>query len=217
MRTLVHPRGSGRATDLWLDDKLVEMGLRLIVNRYNAEDGKEGPGPRVALLSSFFFTRLTQNLKGYDYEGVRRWTTRKGVSIDAVDVILVPIHSKDHWALGVVYPRQHTIEAFDSLTPGGALSRLFCNTMRRWLKDEIKAKGITALDPRRFRFVLPKNIPTQQNGFDCGMFVLIFAAQIASGRTIAGGSLSTARVQHLRSRFIVSLLGSYRTDHFIAL
>ena len=105
IRTLVHPRGLGAdPSEMWLDDQIIEMALRLIVRKANV--GIEEA--RVGMVSSFFFTRLTG--AGYDYESVRRWTPRQGVDIGALEVLLVPVHHQEHWCLGVVRIKEKRVE-----------------------------------------------------------------------------------------------------------
>jgi len=125
MRTLVPWRPHMRDSEQWLDDKLMEMGLRLIVDDANAQ------GQKVAMVNSFFFTRLTRG--GYDYAAVRRWTRR--IAVQELDALLVPLHQGVHWALGVVNLRMRRFEAYDSLHAGPCIKH-YCATLARWLKDE---------------------------------------------------------------------------------
>lgn len=220
LRTLVPWKRDMRPRELWLDDKLIEMGLRLIV-----EAALERTGTKVHVFNSFFYTKLTQG--GYSYSAVRRhfsasvhclggspsvrrWS-KQGVLDN--DLILIPIHLPGHWVLAVVNVQQQRIEAYDALSPGEESVQCHCEVMKRWVRDEAEDKELGwDFNDWSWQYT-PRAIPMQRNSHDCGMFVLAFAAQIAHGGLVTSASINSA-LQHMvqiRWRLASRLLAAYGT------
>uniref|UniRef100_A0A0E0D215 Ubiquitin-like protease family profile domain-containing protein n=1 Tax=Oryza meridionalis TaxID=40149 RepID=A0A0E0D215_9ORYZ len=89
---------------------------------------------------------------GYDYQSVRRWTTlnRLGYGLVECEKIFVPIHRNVHWCLAIINMKDRTFQYLDSF--GGMDHAVDTSS---WLK-------------------ISDSCPLQQNGWDCGMFMLKF-------------------------------------------
>ncbi|KAJ5106803.1 hypothetical protein N7456_003478 [Penicillium angulare] len=154
----------------WLNDEIINAYLEVVV-RYLERSTEKGKGPRYHAFSSFFYSTLRQ--KGYD--GVRRWAKRAkigGERLLEVDMVFVPVHEASHWTLMVVRPMDRTIEYFDSLPNRGISSKV--NTIKKWLGGELGAKFV---DDEWS--VLSSASSQQDNGSDCGVFLLTNAKAIA--------------------------------------
>lgn len=94
----------------WLNDEVINAYLSMIVHRsadkcarpLSTQERLDGTRPlKCFAFSTFFWVTLTE--PQYDYQRVRRWTTRKKVDIFDHDLVFVPLHiHKVHWALGVI-------------------------------------------------------------------------------------------------------------------
>ena len=158
----------------WLNDEVINAYLGLIVDYLRRTHNNAGrhDRPRFHAFNSFFFS----NLREKGYESVRRWGTRAkigGQSLLEVDTVFVPVHHQHHWTLILVKPSDRTIEHFDSL---GALSARHVATVQTWLRGELGDSFVQS----EWR-VLPSRSPQQDNGSDCGVFLLSTAKAVAVG------------------------------------
>ncbi|RAH56210.1 hypothetical protein BO85DRAFT_424151 [Aspergillus piperis CBS 112811] len=158
----------------WLNDEIINGYLALIVDYLRRKNHNAGRNdkPRFHAFNSFFFSNLRD--KGYD--SVARWAKRAkigGPLLLDVDTVYIPVHNSQHWTLVVVRPGERSIEHFDSL---GARSRRHIAVVQTWLRGELGPKYVE----EEWR-VLPSLSPQQDNGSDCGVFLLTTAKAVAIG------------------------------------
>ncbi|XP_039812872.1 ubiquitin-like-specific protease ESD4 isoform X3 [Panicum virgatum] len=108
---------------------------------------------------------------GYDYKAVRRWTTKRklGYSLIECDKIFVPIHKEVHWCLAVINIKDKKFQYLDSL---GSMDMKVLRILARYFVDEVKDKSGQHIDALSWKQEGVKNLPLQENGWDCGMFML---------------------------------------------
>ncbi|KAL4747239.1 hypothetical protein BDW72DRAFT_18102 [Aspergillus terricola var. indicus] len=188
----------------WLNDEVINSYLGLIVNHMRHENGNAGrhDKPRYHAFNTFFFSNLRD--KGYD--SVKRWAKRAkigGKDLLDVDTVFIPVHNKAHWTLIVVKPSARTIEHFDSL---GSLSRRHVETVKNWLRGELG----DLYDDDEWE-VLPSESPQQDNGSDCGVFLLTTAKAVALNiEPLAYGARDTPL---LRQKIVAELInGGFEGD-----
>jgi Ulp1 family protease len=94
----------------WLNYSVINFYLALVAERENA-----GGKMRVLVHSTDFWRALTE--PQYDYEKVRQWSQRKGVSgseILDLDYIIIPIDQANlRWSLGVINIKEKRFEYHD--------------------------------------------------------------------------------------------------------
>ncbi|KAL4914862.1 hypothetical protein BDW62DRAFT_213152 [Aspergillus aurantiobrunneus] len=156
----------------WLNDEVINSYLALIIDYLRREANNAGrhDKPLYHAFNSFFFSNLRD--KGYD--SVRRWATRAkigGEDLLKVKTVFIPVHNSAHWTLIVVNPVERTIEHFDSL---GSLSHRHIEIVKTWLRGELGGRYV---DDEWT--VLPSESPQQDNGSDCGVFLLSTAKAVA--------------------------------------
>ncbi|KAE8152206.1 cysteine proteinase [Aspergillus avenaceus] len=158
----------------WLNDEIINAYLALLVaylRKTNHNAGRHDK-PKYHAFTSFFFS----NLRDKGYSSVRRWATRAkigGQSLLDVDTVFVPVHNHAHWTLIVVKPQERSIENFDSM---GTLSRSHVAVIQSWLQSELGP----SYSKEEWQ-VLPSLSPQQDNGSDCGVFLLTTAKAVAIG------------------------------------
>ncbi|XP_032814206.2 uncharacterized protein LOC116944605 [Petromyzon marinus] len=163
----------------WLNDQVINVYGEMLANLKPDE---------VYYFTSFFYSHLKR--RGYD--GVKRWT--KKVSVFSRRLLLLPLHLGLHWALGVVRLQTHEISLYDS-APSPATTA--CLTiMSRYLTEEAKARDRPDLKGP-WSIHLPKNLPRQMNGNDCGVFVLEYCRCLVLDRPF---SFSQADIPRIRRR-----------------
>uniref|UniRef100_A0A0D9Y8B2 Ubiquitin-like protease family profile domain-containing protein n=1 Tax=Oryza glumipatula TaxID=40148 RepID=A0A0D9Y8B2_9ORYZ len=175
----------------WLNDEVINLYLELLKERELREPNKF---LKCHFFNTFFYKKLITG--GYDYKSVRRWTTKRklGYSLLECDKIFVPIHKEVHWCLAVINIRDKKFQFLDSL---GSMDMKALRTlllgfvsirenlmafeipfltstevMARYLVDEVKDKSGQHIDALSWKQEGVKNLPLQENGWDCGMFML---------------------------------------------
>lgn len=179
----------------WLSDEVVNFYFSLIQEKSVSE------GKKIFCWNSFFYSKLTSS----GYNGVRNWTNRRNIDLfdlNQVEVVLIPVHVVDHWALGVVDMKDKSTTYLDSL---GSDSIEFHSIARSYLQAEFaeKHKG-KAMDWSQWsRRPPPKSLPLQTNGSDCGVFICMYALAIASGYDL--NAVNDGRVPVMRRRIAYSM------------
>ncbi|GAB5588516.1 Sentrin-specific protease 2 [Umbelopsis nana] len=153
--------------DTWLNDEIINYYMELISDRSQKNKDKY---PSIHCFNTFFCTTLLES----GYAKLRRWTKR--VDIFAKDMVLIPVNSSLHWTLAVFDFRKKQLAMYDSL--GGNNMRLV-KALLQYLEDEHMDKKKIAYDSSDWSVYIPKDIPHQRNGDDCGVFACTFAERIA--------------------------------------
>ncbi|CAO2173732.1 unnamed protein product [Urochloa humidicola] len=150
----------------WLNDEVINLYLDLLKEREQREPSKF---LKCHFFNTFFYKKLISG--GYDYKAVRRWTTKRklGYSLIECDKIFVPIHKEVHWCLAVINIRDKKFQYLDSL---GSMDVKVLRTLARYFVDEVKDKNGQQIDALSWKQEGVKNLPLQENGWDCGMFML---------------------------------------------
>ncbi|KAI3987448.1 hypothetical protein MKX01_042452 [Papaver californicum] len=154
----------------WLNDEVITVYLELLKEREKREPDKF---LKCHFFNPFFYQQLAGGVTGYDYKSVKRWTMQKkiGYGLIECDKIFVPIHQKDkmHWCLGVINKKEERFQYLDSLR--GVDTDVF-NVLSTYYLDEVKDKSGEDIDISTWKFECLEDLPVQENGCDCGMFVI---------------------------------------------
>jgi sentrin-specific protease 1 len=190
----------------WLNDEIINSYLGLLIHYLRQSNGNLGPNDRPLFHSfnTFFYSTLRE--KGY--QGVRRWANRAkigGEGLLNVDTVFIPIHESSHWTLMVVRPVDRTIEYFDSLGSRGTRQ---VKTIREWLRGELGPKY-----SEKEWTVLNSVSSYQDNGSDCGVFLLTNAKAIAIG--VEPTAFGANHTQLLRRKIVAELINGGLHDDFI--
>lgn len=181
----------------WLNDEIINSYLALLVDYLRRAHGNAGrhDKPKFHAFNSFFFS----NLRDKGYASVRRWAQRAkigGESLLDVDTVFIPVHDSAHWTLMVVRPVSRSIEHFDSL---GSPSARHIAKVKEWLHGELLARYVD-----EEWSVDPSVSPQQNNGSDCGAFLLSTAKAVAVG--IEPQSYGARDIPLLRRKIVAELM-----------
>ena len=108
-----------------------------------------------------------------DYNKVRRWTTEKKLDWK----VIIPVHQPNHWVLAVVDLKLKVVSYYGSCH---GRDEVVVRNLKRWVVDEAENKLNEEWDIADWKEEYPSDIPRQENGVDCGMFMLSYARNIAS-------------------------------------
>lgn len=173
----------------WLNDEVINFYLQILKERKTVA--------KCHFFTTFFYTKLTQGGK-YDYALVKRWT--KNDDLFAKDKIIVPLHLGTHWTCAVINLRDKRFEYYDSMNGSGTR---YIDVLKKYIKDESLDKKKVEFDLSEFTYYNPKDIPQQQNGFDCGMFTCKYASYVAKDLSF---TFSQEFMPTYRQRMICTLL-----------
>ncbi|QQK40469.1 Ulp1 protease family protein [Penicillium digitatum] len=183
--------------EAWLNDEIINAYLSLLVHYLRQSHGNLGPGDRPLFhaFNTFFYSTLRD--KGY--EGVQRWAKRAkigGEGLLNVDTVFIPVHESSHWTLMVVRPAERTIEYFDSLGSRGPRQ---VKNVKQWLRGELGSQYNDAQWT-----VLPSVSSQQDNGSDCGVFLLTNAKAITVG--VEPTAIGPSHITLLRRKIVAELM-----------
>ncbi|XP_043269144.1 sentrin-specific protease 1-like [Venturia canescens] len=151
----------------WVNDEVINIYLDMIMERGNLEQIQF---EKVFCFNTFFFPRLHLNGE----EAVRRWT--KKVNIFKYDKVFFPIHLGNHWRMIIADFGTQIITYYDSLM-GENLRHL--ETVRDYITFEVVQKNEDRFKENEWKFRVDKSAPKQKNGYDCGVFVCLYANYIS--------------------------------------
>ena len=89
----------------WLNDEMVNFTIGTMADREMARRG--GKQPKVHFFNTFFVKKMCDGDEGYNYNAVRRWTTKKKLGYDLLECekLVIPVHQGD--SLGPRRRRPH--------------------------------------------------------------------------------------------------------------
>ncbi|KAK9702297.1 hypothetical protein K7432_011302, partial [Basidiobolus ranarum] len=147
----------------WLNDELVNFYGALIMERAKIQPDKY---PSVHVFNTYFYPLLTE----HGYPKVQRWTRK--VDLFSKELVIIPIHLGVHWCCAIINNKLKRFEYYDPLLSSN--SRCL-KALRNYLKEEAKSKKILDFDLSKWANYTPKKIPSQENGYDCGVFSCQYA------------------------------------------
>ncbi|KAJ6808746.1 putative ubiquitin-like-specific protease 1B isoform X1 [Iris pallida] len=183
----------------WLNDEVINLYLELLKERERREPKRF---LKCHFFNTFFYRKLISGKNGYDFNGVRRWTTKRklGYSLIECDKIFVPIHKDTHWCLAVINVKDETFQYLDSL---GGMDTSVLRVLTRYFMDEVKDKSDEQFHRSAWKQETVYKIPIQKNGFDCGMFMLKYIDFYSRG---LGLCFSQKHMGYFRKRTAMEIL-----------
>ena len=188
--------------------------------------------PSVWIASSFLLTELTRG-GVYDASRVARWSAASA-DLSAYDVLLFPVHCGTHWALAALDQGARAGHWWDSLAPAAGASPAAgaaLDTAQRWMADRsgLSRAGAGAGDGDGAggrgrgrgrgrgeggawgRFLHAQiDVPQQENGSDCGVFMLALARCLSLGKM--SWDFSQIDIPLLRRRMALDLIATVVTE-----
>lgn len=149
------------SADNKLNDQIINQNMDMLCCRSNKMN--------VRCLNTHFFPTFCEH--GYHKA---RGSFGESFDFSGCDMMLVPIHLKrrDHWCLAIIWPKKELIELYDSL------HRIDTNSdeyIFQKLLNFLKEHSNNMLDISSWTTHRVHDIPKQQNNFDCGVFICVYA------------------------------------------
>lgn len=189
----------------WLKDEHVNAYMSLLNTDANPAAYK------CLFMSSFFYDKFTLAQRGtlgapdpkyvnaaaeVRHKLVKKWTAN--VNTTSVN-IFIPINSgNNHWSLIVIDVENRKLFSVDSL---GYSLKKERKEMLGWMEAEHRAKKKT-FNAKKWTSK-SKTVPLQENGYDCGVFMCMFAAFLSNDKSI---TFSQRDILKMRKRIAWSIL-----------
>lgn len=159
--------------------------------------------PRTHMFNTYFFSRMVERNRPYDYAGVQNWGRKFNLHMDDVDIIIVPINvDSNHWIAVIINIRDRSFVFYDPLMGSG--QERFISHLRRWVTDEVGQHlgQEAALDwgVEQWPVSDGRDLPKQMDAVSCG--VLAVADCFAVG---AAAAFSHFDIHVLRNRVAIAL------------
>ncbi|CAL4931077.1 unnamed protein product [Urochloa decumbens] len=183
----------------WLNDEVINLYLELLKEREKREPKRF---LKCHFFNTFFYKKLACGKNGYDYKSVKRWTTRKKLGYELIecDKIFVPVHKDVHWCLAIINMKENTFQYLDSL---GGMDHNVPSILARYIAEEVKDKSNKIINTSSWHEEIVDDIPLQQNGWDCGMFMLKYIDFHSRGLNL---SFSQENMKYFRMRTAKEIL-----------
>ncbi|KAI0498071.1 hypothetical protein KFK09_021312 [Dendrobium nobile] len=146
-------------TDQYLDDNHIDAFASLLVEKNKLRPGLYQP--------FIYVSSLHWASTKYDMESKQYVSHINKDAVNASNFLLLPVNDSEHWTLLVAYLKKATWYFFDSLP--NPMHRAVLPLVIDHLHDE--TQGCFQSDIRSWKVLETEGVPTQTNGFDCGMFV----------------------------------------------
>ena len=185
----------------WLNDQVINFYMDLLQDR-DQKNHRKGSKINSHFFNTFFMEKMFNSAQKYNYENVMRWS--KSFNVFEKDKVFIPINrNNNHWILIVIFIQQQKIIYYDSIADINK-AKLYLYLTARWLIDEAKIKN-HKIEINDWKLInAGKNIPQQNNGYDCGMYVLLYSDYIADNLPLSYGEEEVRESRNKIAQFIIN-------------
>jgi len=174
----------------WISDEIITVFLLML------HEKKGKPCMNSHFLPSTFFFALEE---GWSTHGAVSKADPKGDIFD-LDTLFIPINIKrNHWTLAVLYMKEKRMVYLDSKY-GDGINKL--NMILLYLQSLRESSSEYFHD---WELVNNRNIPFQDNDFDCGLYCMLNAAYIFLGYPLNKDSFNDHMIKKWEMRKRISL------------
>ena len=111
-----------------------------------------------------------------------------------LDLLIIPINLDNmHWLCVAIWFKKKKIEYYDSMIGGD--TRGLCRILLQYLQDDMKQyhhpSVIHEYDMSSWTISIRHDIPQQSNGYDCGVFICMYADYIIRNIELSEGIYAT--------------------------
>ena len=182
--------------EFWLDDEIINKYSELINKKFND----------VYIFPTYFCLQFITQRKSY--EDVKKFDKSGGLF--SLRIVMIPLLQQSHWFLCVMEYEKNRLYILDPYTKekdANDIVREHQLTLNKietgFLKLHMKNKFRKSLRSLNKDVLLPPSIPEQDDGFNCGCFLLQFERCLAMGVPFA---FSNANMPALRRQMRKELL-----------
>ncbi|RWR98052.1 ubiquitin-like protein-specific protease ESD4 isoform X1 [Cinnamomum micranthum f. kanehirae] len=159
----------------WISDKIIDTYAKLM-------SGRKPTGKLNSLKCYFFTSWFNTALHSNNEESIKKHLNVKNLKsiLTLWDRIFIPMNwASKHWLLLVLDSNKKLFCIYNSLKSCGDVA--YVNETVSFLKEQFKQRKIHKWDKADIHFV--DDCPQQDNGYDCGIFVMKFMDCLSRGDT----------------------------------
>lgn len=153
--------------EAWVNDQIINAYFQLL-----SIQGSVLWKKRIDAVDSILFPLMKTSSAEHLYQ-----YTRCKPLLDA-DVVLVPIHLPNHWALVTINLQEKKLLYWDGIFPS---NKEPLNVVFTFLKGEYKLRTGVEISAHEWTLTSNTNITNQENTYDCGLYVLLYARKFLAG------------------------------------
>ena len=172
--------------------------MQTLYDKYNSSNN-------ILLFNTHFMDKLLDinNNKIYTYDNVKRWTKQNVFNFEK---IFIPININNcHWVLIVILIKHKRILYYDSNINKEDRSAYYLETTLSWLNDENIKWNLNNFKGSDWNIQLPI-MPQQNNGYDCGVFLLAISEDVFKNNNIA--TFEQKDIPQIRLKIAISIIES---------
>ena len=184
-----------------MNDEVVNYYFALLEARADRLDATGRTPMLTAFYGSFFLTAYNE------YKSVKRWSLQKNIKLLDFDKVFIPVHVHgNHWCLAVINFLDRRFEYYDSLM-GRPAPDLFPR-LREYVVQEAKAySDCPNYNLEGWEEYVPQNIPHQDNGYDCAVYMCRYADYLSDGLDLPE-RFQDQEIRRFRRRMLVQIIAN---------
>jgi len=184
----------------WIDDNIIDFTMKMFQERDDYECQENIMKRSSHFYSCFFMNLLLEN--GYNYSNVEKWS--KEFNIFEKDKVFCPVNlNNKHWGLLVIHVQKKEIIYYDSM---GIKGKKYLDGALQYMYDEARSLNHPFNHDEWQLISYNKGLPQQENGYDCGIFVILYADYIANNLSL---TFTQKMVSLFRKKLCVYILKGF--------
>jgi sentrin-specific protease 1 len=185
--------------EIWLNDEIINFYFSMLSNLHS--DPTTHLECKFHFLNSHFYAQMAND--GVLNLALRR-NYKKPTNVFKMQSVFLPVNIANvHWVLIVIDMERRRIKFYDSLFDKQAGEKI-CKNILKWLQYESEQLIDEHFDKNEWMFSLGGGgIPQQTNGFDCGVFVLMYAEFVSRGLSVT--SIDNRKMNIYRKRIALMI------------
>ena len=192
----------------WITDEVVNMYCKLLADRdLQLLKSHLHSNPNV-FMHTHFYTLLQNRVSNDNY-----WERKQqvvGKNLFEVNKIFIPINlNSNHWILVVVSMQLELIEGYDSMytkptrRPTNTDIHIAMTTVKNFLEQQYEQQYNSSLSTSWRTATRSGAVPSQENGTDCGVFMLAYMDMISVEDDL---NFSQTNINDFRARIKLSII-----------
>ena len=189
----------------WVSDEVVNMYCKLLWKRDKQLVLSQLHSNHNVFMHTNFYTLLQNNVSNENY-----WKKKQeqvGMNLFEVNKIFIPIHiNQNHWIMVVVSMNLKIIEGYDSMLktndPNGDIV-IAMKKIKIFLEEQHEKKYNSSLSSCWSIINRSGSIPSQENGTDCGIFMMAYMDMLSVGDDF---NFDQKNIDHFRQRMKFSII-----------
>lgn len=182
----------------WLNCETIDAYMHLLQVR------ADSTGVPIEFLPTHFYTMITNPEYNFN-NGLMYFHNKHPFECDTV---VIPMHQgkegNQHWVMVVVNMKSKQVEFYDPLLQLNTKKTELRN-VKRWFHDLAVIRSVKSVNVPLWIDVEMKTIPKQQDDYNCGVYVLLYAECLGRGESVEKLEIDPHMMTKTRRKFVMDL------------